>query len=256
MRPVASLFPAGSSLSAIGPVVWLLQLGLIVHALRTGRPYWWIWILISVPGLGGIAYLIVEVLPGVHSPRGFLASLKPLRWRIADLRARLEETETVANRMGLAEALFEAGETQEAHDLAAENLTGVFKDDARTLTEVARYKVALGRFDEAWRLLERVDVTGNRMLGLDLGLLKGDALSGLGRDAEAEAAYQSVIGSYIGEAPKAGLAALYQKTGRGDEARRLWSEIVARYRRAGPGWRRSERRWYKLASERLKAPTP
>ena len=250
MTLLASIFPSGASW---GPVIWLMQLGLIVHAIRTGRPYWWIWVLIMVPGLGGLAYVLVEVMPGIRSPRGFLRALKPRKWRIAELRKRLEESETVVNRMNLAEALFEAGEFQEAHDVGAASLTGIFKNDPRTLTEVARYTLALGHFAEAYEILKKVDLTGNKMLGLELRLLMGDALSGLGRDAEAEAAYLSLEGSYIGEAPHAGLASLYDKTGRPEEAGRLWKEIVDRNRRAGPAWRRTERRWYTLAVSRLKS---
>ena len=253
MGPLTRIIAAGTSFSALGTAIWILQLCLIVHAYRTGRPYWWIWVLIGAPGLGGLAYLLVEVMPGIRSPRGFFRSLKPRKWRIADLREKLEESETVVNRINLAEELFGAGEFREAHDIAAECLTGVFKNDPRTLTEVARYKLALGEFAEAHAILQRVDITGNRMLGLELQLLKGDALSGMGRYAEAEAAYGSVAGSYIGEAPHAGLAILYERTGRADDAARIWKEILAKYRRTSPAWRRSEKRWDLLASSRLKA---
>ena len=250
MSFLASIFPSGS---ALGPIIWLMQLGLIVHALRTGRPYWWILILIMVPGLGGLAYVLVEVLPGIQSPRGFFEALKPRKWRIAELRQRLEESETVVNRMNLAEALFSAGEFQEAHDVGVASLTGIFRNDPRTLTEVARYKLALGNYTEAYEILAKVDLTGNKMLGLELKLLLGDALSGLGRFAEAEEAYRSLDGVYIGEAPRAGLASLLERTSRKEEAAQMWREIVAHYRRAGPAWRRSERRWYKLAKTRLKS---
>jgi hypothetical protein len=243
----------GSPLATLGQFLWLLQLVLIVHALRTGRPYWWIWVLFCAPVIGGLAYVAVEILPGINSPLGFFQSLKPRRWRIADLRAALEESDTVKNRMALAEALYAAGEFPAAHDAAAGSLQGVFKNDPWTLVQVAKYTVAVGRYAEADALLERVDLTGNRMLGPELELQKGKALAGLGRVAEAETAFLGLNGVYVGEAPRAGLAALYEQTGRTAEAESLWRDIRVKYRKTGAAWRRSERPWYKLATARLKA---
>src|SRR5882724_9536852 len=122
LRGLSSLLPAGMApaLAYIGPLLWILQIALAIHVYRTGRPFWWIWLLFAVPVVGGVAYLLIEVMPDVRSPRGFFAGLKPRKWRIADRRAELEESETVENRLSLAEELFAAGEVQEAHDVAVE----------------------------------------------------------------------------------------------------------------------------------------
>jgi hypothetical protein len=42
-----------------------LQLLLIIHVIKTGRNTLWIFLLIFVPLVGGLAYLIVEVLPWI-----------------------------------------------------------------------------------------------------------------------------------------------------------------------------------------------
>jgi hypothetical protein len=253
VSPLAHLFQGSSPFAALGQFLWLLQLVLIVHALRTGRPYWWIWVLLGAPVIGGLGYLVVEMLPGINSPLGFFQSLKPRKWRIADLRTTLAESDTVKNRMALAEALYQAGEFQEAHEIAAACLQGVFKNDPRTLVEVARCTLALGNYAEAYAILERVDLTGNKMLGPELQLQRGQALSGLGRTAEAEECLLRLNGIYVGEAPRAARASLYEKMGRTAEAAALWQDIRLKFRKTGAAWRRSERPWYKLATARLKA---
>lgn len=255
MPDLSSFFPDGMPpwLAAVAQLSWVLQIGLIIHVYRTGRPYWWTWILFIAPLIGGLAYVFVELLPGFNSPHGFLHGLKPRSWVIADLRKALEESETVEKRINLAEALFDAGQIQEAHDLAVDCLAGVFKNDPRTLVDVARFKLALKQYSEALALLTTVDTTANRMLTIQVDVLKGDALLGLQRHDEAEAAYEKVNGRHIGEAPRAGLATVYENTGRRDEALKLWKDIRTKFRKGNPAWRRSERKWYKLATAKLKA---
>jgi hypothetical protein len=241
---------------ALGPLtaaLWLVQLALIVHVVRTGRPYWWIWILLIAPFFGGLAYVLVELSPDLRGTRGMLAGLKPRKWRIADLRGQLEEADTVRNRLELAAELSGAGQAAEAHDVAAGCLHGVFRDDARTLVAVARYKAGIGAFGDALALLGRVDTTGDRMLEVDLGLVRGDCLLGLRRYPEAERAYEGVLDRCVGEAARAGLACTYEQTGRAAEAAAIWAEIRAKFRSTGPAWRRSERRWYDLAKARAGA---
>jgi hypothetical protein len=41
----------------------LIQVGLVVHVIKTGRNTIWIWVLVLLPGVGSLAYLVVEVLP-------------------------------------------------------------------------------------------------------------------------------------------------------------------------------------------------
>jgi len=257
MRELSQFFPEGvpTYIASLAPVLWLFQLALIIHVYRTGRPYWWIWVLFAVPGIGGLAYVVVEILPDFRSSstRGLGYSLKPRKWRIADLRGVLEESETINNRLDLAEELFAAGEISAAHEVAAECLNGFFKDDPRTMTDVAKYKLALKKFAEAYALLENVDTKRNIMLAIEREVLRGDCLLGLERYDEAESAYRGVAGRYIGEAPRMGLAAVYEQTGRLEDAIVLWKDIRTKFRRASPAWRRTERKWYKIATAKLKA---
>jgi hypothetical protein len=255
MLALSHLYPAGtpSAFAVLAQFFWIIQIALIIHVLRTGRPYWWILILFIAPFIGGLAYVAVELMPGFHAPEGWWESIKPRRWRIAGLREQLEESETVTNRLKLADALFEAGEVKEAHTIASECLKGIFQNDPQTLVDVAKYKIGLGNYGDAYALLRKVDTTGNRLLGLQLQIMRGDCLTALQQFPEAEAAYESVLDRYIGEAPRAGLAIVYERIGRAAAAVTIWKEILKKFRRAGPAWRRTELRWYKLAKAKLGA---
>jgi hypothetical protein len=89
------------------------------------------------------------------------------------------------------------------------------------------------------------------MLGLTVTLLRGRTLVMLGRHAEAQSVLREISATYIGEEPRYYLALSLSQSAAVAEARTLWEEIRKRFRRAGRGWRRSEKRWFKLASERL-----
>ena len=42
-----------SSLTPIlAPVVLAIQIACVIHLLRTGRPYWWLWIIFAIPLIG------------------------------------------------------------------------------------------------------------------------------------------------------------------------------------------------------------
>src|ERR1700761_4900183 len=48
----------------------VVQIVLIVHCIRTGRNWLWITMLLFLPVLGSIAYVAVEILPGLYGSRG------------------------------------------------------------------------------------------------------------------------------------------------------------------------------------------
>ena len=252
MRDLSGL-SSDNMIAAIAPLFWILQLALIIHVYRTGRPYYWILILFMAPLIGGLAYILIELAPGFGSPRGLWFSLKPRRLRVADLRNELEDTNTVHNRGRLAEELFKAGEIAEASEIADECLSGVFKNDPHLLVDAARFKVALGRHDEALAFLDRCDTKADRRLVLQKELVRGDALAGLGRFDEAELAYAGIADRFIGEAPRVGLASVYARTGRKAEASAIWKDITQKYRRGTRIWRRSERDSFRTAKRQLKS---
>ena len=248
---IESFFTDWSPLAIGTKLVWVAQLALIVHALKTGRPYWWFWILFSAPVIGGIAYVLIELAPEWRGS-GPTVSWKPRAWRIRELREELEETDTVKLRLALAAELFAAGQADEAMKLAEECLQGVFRDDPHTLAAVARYRLEANQAKAALEAIERINTRADRMLAQEVAVMRGRTLVLLGRQVEAQEVLRSVVDTYIGEEARYFLALSLQKTGSSAEARELWTEIRKRFRRANRGWRRAEKRWFTLAGERLK----
>jgi hypothetical protein len=249
-HPVFALLDLSRPLALAAKASWILQLALIVHVYRSGRPYWWIYILFVAPGIGGLAYVFLEILPEWNSRRGGFWTPRSLK--VKRLRQELEESDVVKTRLALAEELLASGNAAEAHAIAEASLTGIFKDDPHTLASVARFRLEAGKAAEALDALAKVNTKNDRMLDLDVTVMRGRALYLLGRHDEAQAAMRPVQERYSGEEARYFLAMSLRATGQQAEAREVLEDIVKKFRRASRAWRRSERPWFRLASTCLK----
>ena len=54
---------------ALGILLVLAQITCAVHVVRTGRNYYWIYIVVFVPVVGMAAYFIAEMLPDLMNSR-------------------------------------------------------------------------------------------------------------------------------------------------------------------------------------------
>ena len=132
-------------------VPYILQLALIIHCIKTNKPFYWIYLIIFIPYVGGVAYLIVELLPALLNSRqlrqtgqSIVRTFNPSH-EIKRLQEQLENQDTVSNRTSLAQAYIEAQQYDKAVPLLQSCLTGPFADDRATLFLLARALFADGQ---------------------------------------------------------------------------------------------------------------
>lgn len=236
--------------AVITKLVWLAQLAMIFHVFRTGRPYWWLLVLLFAPALGGLIYFFVEVLPGWRweDPTG---GWRPRAMRVHEARAKVEETGTVQSRLELAGLLLAGGDTGGARQEAEACMQGVFRDDPMVLAEVARYRIEAADQAAALEALDRANPHGDHQLALKLALLRGRALVLAGRYDEAQEWLAKAEVGNLGDEPRYFRALALHLAGRTAEAREVWEEMRRHFRRAGRAWARTERKWFELATKRL-----
>src|SRR5262245_16334818 len=136
------------------PLLGMLQLfvaiGLAYHAYQTGRPSFWMFILIFIPVVGSVAYVVFEILPELansHRARkvagDFRTVVDPDReWRKLSVQA--EETDSVQAKLKFAEECERKGMWPEAIKLYRQALQGIFSDDAEILRRLARAQLGSG----------------------------------------------------------------------------------------------------------------
>ena len=245
----------GSLMAAIWPLVLLAQIACVIHVIRTGRPYWWIWILFVVPLIGLAAYLYIEVRPtlGKHWLQNLLWKLKSPRQRIDLLESQLAESTTVRNRLSLADELHAANQFDRECEVLSEGLRGAFKDDATLLMRLSEAHLEAGRVDQAAELLAKTVPEKSPDSQLQYALLKA-RLASRQDQPDAERLFQELVNKKRSEGPRYYFAEHLLSRGRRDEATGILKDILHQYRRGTVVWRFQEQKWYYAAKRLLRAP--
>lgn len=232
-----------------------VQVLCIVDVIRSRRNQLWIMALVFLPVASAIAYLIVEVLPGLRGNRHIrtvqakaVAALDPER----ELRSALELADTVANRIRLADALAELGRHGEAVPLYREALAGTGGADARTEARLARSLFETGDGDGALDALDTLAPPSGQSERDRLQLLRARVLDHLGRWEEALALYADVVTRLPGEEARCRYAALLLAEGYEGRARRVLEEVETRIKRLDRQQRAAEADMYRWAIDTLR----
>jgi hypothetical protein len=116
-------------------LIYFIQILLVIHVLKTGRDRYWIWLLLFLPLIGGVAYLVVEIIPefssgiaGQRTRRGVRNLVDPG----GDVRAQAaawEQSPNADNGRHYAQALLAADRAPEAEKILDQVLDGFFKTD-------------------------------------------------------------------------------------------------------------------------------
>jgi hypothetical protein len=130
--------------------ILLIQIACLIHAGRTGRPYFWFMIILFVPGLGILAYLAVEVIPGLLRGRAAArlsqtvsAGLDPTR-QYRDFARAVETVPSIANLRALADECVRLGRHDEAIDLYKSALTGMHQTEPGAMRSRAHWHSGTG----------------------------------------------------------------------------------------------------------------
>ena len=247
----------GGSLPLIG-LSLILSVALAVHVVRTGRELFWLWIILIFQPIGGLVYFLAIVLPEFSRGQGArrleksaLAALDPMR-EYREAKKACEDTPTVRNQSRLALAAAALGRNDEAERLYAEAAQGIHAEDPALLLGRATALLELGRHGEALGVLELIPggETVDPMAPAAV-LAMARAYEGLGRAAEADAAYAEAAQRIAGFEAFGRHAAFLARQGRKDEARAAIADMDKRLTKLAAQFRREGKHWRDLAAKAL-----
>lgn len=233
-----------------GGFVLLLQVLCIAHAVRSGRDRSWVYVLALVPVAGGVAYLVVELLPewsrgrqGQQAKKALVKALDPERdyRRAKDLA---DEAPTARNLLTLAAVCLELGRGEEAAGLYRACLVGHDSDDPALLIGLARAELIAGHPVETRSALERLRAAHPDYQSSEGHMLYARALQEQGELEQALTEYAALNEYYPG--PEAGVrhAELLERLGRPGEAAPVWEALRRRYHRAPKHLKAQYRAWW------------
>ena len=239
---------------------FLVQASLAVHAYRTGRERW-MYLIILVPIVGSAIYVLTEVLPEIRYNSTGRRAASRIAGMIAPsdnmtkLRERLALLDSVENRQLLARECVNAGEYQEAIDLYASCLKGIYKDDPRLMLELANANYLYERYPDAKDIFVRLREVHPDFRHAEGHLLFARTLDNMGEDWNALSEYKEVANYYAGEEATCRYALLLKKMGRRQEANEIFNKIILRSRIRGRIRGRKntirERQWIRTAQENV-----
>jgi hypothetical protein len=165
---------------------YVIQIVLIVHCIRTGRSWLLVTVLIFVPFLGGVAYVLVELLPQAINSRGTRRAVRGVSKTLdpqQDLRRFEDEarrTGDVASRQRYADELLRQNRAPEAVVIYRQALTGLYQHDPNLMLGLARAQFTQGAFSEARATLDALIANNPEFKSPDGHLLYARALEGEG----------------------------------------------------------------------------
>ena len=235
----------------------LLQVLCAAHAIRTGRPYYWIFIIMFTPPIGMTVYFFLEILPDLRQdPRGRKAARKmlhtfdPERQR-RHIRQKLEMADTVDNRRALAEECMRLGDYSNAVVLYQSILKGVFATDAGFLLGLAQAQANSSDFTGARATLDTLFAANPQFRSSDAELLRARVLEAQGDHSAALEQYEILARSYPGEEARYRYGALLKQSGRFSDARGVFGDMLARAKHAPRYYRKKEKGWLESAQRDL-----
>ena len=242
---------------ALGVLVLLIQVGFAVHAVRSGRAYWWIGIIMFLPIAGCAAYFFAEVLPEITRSRAAKQAVRDVKTLIdpqRDYRAavdRFAETDTVETRSELAAQCVNQKRYQEAIDLYRGALIGHYAHDPHLMLRLAEAQFLNDAADGAVETLEELRARNPSFDSADGHLLYARSLEAAQRMAAALREYAALAAYFPGEEARARHALLLLKTGDVDQAREVFRDLIRKVDRAPRHYGRAEREWYNLAKQHV-----
>lgn len=231
----------------------VIQIAFAVHAVRTGKDFIWLWLILLVPGIGCAVYFFTQILPGLGNSRtlkratnGLLKAIDPQREfkRRKDL---LEIADTVENRVALADECIEARMFPQAIELLQGSLKGMHKDDPAILVRLARAQFENAEPAKAIATLDALIAAHPNHQSPDDHLLYARALEADAQLQRAAEEYDVLRDSFPGEEARIRYAQMLTRIGQREKAAELCRETLLRARRAPKTYRQREREWLQLA---------
>lgn len=234
---------------------YLIQALLIVHCIKTGRNFIWIWVLLLLPGAGPLVYIAVEMIPDFfrsrtarRTARGFKKAMDPQ----ADLRRYESEARiagNVASRQRYAEELTRHGRYEEAIAQFREALTGLYEHDPNLMLGVARAQFGKGDASAARATLDDLIRLNPDFKSPQGHLLYARALEQEGSTDKALEEYKVLAPSYPGAEAAVRYAQLLLAKGQREEARKVARELLEQARISPGHYRRAQKPWLDAAAK-------
>ncbi|MDB5251765.1 MAG: hypothetical protein JWP27_934 [Flaviaesturariibacter sp.] len=231
-----------------------LQAACAWHCIRRGTQQKWIWVIVFLPIIGCLIYLFSEVLTdrGLRGAGSGLGSLLNPGGSVRRLEKQVAFSDTFQNRIALADACLESGDTARAVALYESILTGLFAENEYVIGQLVQAYARQERYEDILPLARKIagllSFTRSKA-----HLCYAIALGKCGHTEAAEAEFAQMNGRYGSFEPRYQYGVFLRETGRTDEAAAQFRSLVDEFKYLGGRERHLNRPWYARAKDGLRA---
>jgi hypothetical protein len=237
----------------------IIDVMLVVHAVRTGRVSPWAFIILLVPVVGPIAYVVAVLVPdltgsrqGRQAQRTIARALNPEK-RYRELSDAVEIADTIANRAALAEECLALERFEEAKRHFEVILARPMGNEPVYMVGRARAQFALNQAADTLAILDDLRARFPDYQSAEAHLLYARALEACARHDEALQEYRALSDYFVGAEARVRYGVLLARLGREGEAKAWLTEVLTQLRRAPTHVRQAQAEWIALAEKVVRA---
>lgn len=234
-------------------LILILQVIGVVHCIRKGNSYYWIWLIVFLPAIGSFIYLFTEIITKreVRAVKENLDTVIRPSGRVRDLEKQLDFSDTFENRIALADAYLENERYDEAIQLYTADRTGLFETDPHLNLQLIRAFFAIEKYDDVIQSAQLI-LRHPDFQKAHAHVLYALALEKTGKLAEAEAELASFGGKYSNFEGRLNYGRFLKRNGRADDAKAVLEDIVASADKMTNREAAPFRNWIRMAHDELK----
>jgi hypothetical protein len=243
------------------PFVGLVHLAIAayfaIHAVRSGQPMYWLFVLFAFPLLGSVVYFFALYLPSLRNTRGGVRAVRAVNQLIdpnrelREAHAEFDRTPTAYNRARLGSALLAKGQVEEAVSHYREAASGPYASDLLFLQGLARAELQAGHDADAAATLGRLFAAHPDQQRGEFALLHAQALAGSGQP-QARAAFEAAVAVDDSIEAQCRYGLFLASQGDSAGARRAFEAVALHAQRGHAHSRELNRDWIAQARDGLK----
>jgi hypothetical protein len=241
----------------IGFLILALQIATAVHIFRTGRPYWWFFVVMFFPMVGMAVYYLVEVAPGGRQERTLLKIGRDISKAVnpdGELHRRAEELAicgSIQNKLSLADECTQRGSFDDAIHLYESAREGQYLNAPDLLLGLARARFFNGDWAIARDLLDELTAAHPDYYRQDVAILKARSADAGGDQAAALRILEEILERSVGLEARYRYAEILWRNGQPDHARIELQRVLEHAERFKVS--AAEKQWAKLSRRTLAA---
>jgi hypothetical protein len=247
-------------LYAFSIVSLLIQVGLIVHVVKTGRSWLWVAAIGFLPGAGTLAYVSwsccrncsAAAVRGARNPASSASSIRIAACARPTPKSRFPATSMRA--AGSPTSSSRAANTIGRSRSTAAASTGIFEHDPALLLGLARAQFAKQDYAAARITLQRLADHNADFKSADARLLYARTLEAVGALEESEREYAAIAPAFPGAEARLRYGLLLKRRGKIEESRRVLKDLFDSAEIGPRHYRKAQAEWLQLARSELPAP--